>query len=209
MDITFHGANCVAVVTKNARFVIDDNLQELGGKEVSKAGDVALFTANPHGLPKAAPKLVIDGPGECEVSNVSVYGIAARAHMDEPKQKNATIYKIVTDEIRLVVLGHVYPELSEAQLEEIGTVDVLIVPVGGNGFTLDAVGAQTMIRKLEPKLVIPTHYADNTLKFEVPQQSLEDALKNLAMEPKETVAKLRIKPADLGETAQLVILEKS
>ena len=209
MDIAFHGANCVSVATKQARFVIDDNLAELGGSEISKAGDIALFTSNPHGLPKAEPKLVIDGPGECEVANVSVYGIAARAHIDEPKEMNATMYKIVTDEIRLLVLGHVYPELSEAQLEAIGTIDLLTVPVGGNGFTLDAIGALKLIKKLEPKIVIPTHYADSKLKFEVPQQSLEDALKNLAMEPKETFAKLKLKSADLTDAMQLIILEKS
>jgi len=209
MDLTFHGANCVGVATKQVRFIIDDNIKELGGSEVTKAGDVALFTSNPHGLPKAEPKMVLDGSGEYEVSNVSIYGIAARTHIDDPGQKNATIYKIVTDEIRLLVLGHVYPELSEAQLEDIGTIDVLTVPVGGNGFTLDAIGALTLIKKIEPKLVIPTYYADSSLKFEVPAQSLEDALKNLAMEPKETVSKLKLKAADLNDLTQLIILEKS
>jgi L-ascorbate metabolism protein UlaG (beta-lactamase superfamily) len=209
MDLTFYGANCVSVATKQARFVVDDNLKEVGGNEVIKAGDVALFTSNPHGLTKAEPKLTIDGPGEYEVANVSIYGIAARAHIDEAGQKYATIYKIVTDEIRLLVLGHIYPELSEAQLEEIGTVDVLTVPVGGNGFTLDASGALALIKKIEPKLIIPTYYADKALKFEVPAQSLEDALKNLAMEPKETVAKLKVKAADLTDLTQLVVLQKS
>jgi L-ascorbate metabolism protein UlaG (beta-lactamase superfamily) len=208
MDLSFYGANCVSVGTKQARFVIDDNLKELGGSEVIKAGDVALFTSRPHGIPKAEPKLVIDGPGEYEVANVSIYGIAARAHIDEADHKNATMYKIVTDDIRLLVLGHIYPELSEAQLEEIGIIDVLVVPVGGNGFTLDATGALTLIRKLEPKLIIPTHFADKDLKFEVPPQPLEDALKNLAMEPKETIAKLKLKPTDLTDSTQLVILEK-
>src|SRR5579864_3874326 len=127
MDLTFYGANCVAVATKQTRFVVDDNLKEMGGNHVVRAGDVALFTSNPHDIPKAVPKLIIDGPGEYEVANVSIYGIAARAHIDEPKDKSATIYKIVTDEIRLLVLGHIYPELSEAQLEEIGTVDIITV----------------------------------------------------------------------------------
>ncbi|HLZ14505.1 MAG TPA: hypothetical protein VKQ34_00760, partial [Candidatus Saccharimonadales bacterium] len=77
-----------------------------------------------------------------------------------------------------------------------------------NGYTLDAVGALKLIKKVEPKLVIPTHYADDALAYPVPQQSLEDALKALAMQPKETVAKLRVKTAELGETTQLVVLER-
>lgn len=209
MDLSFYGANCLAIGTKQARFVVDDNLKELGGNEVIKAGDVALFTTRPHGLPKAEPKLIIDGPGEYEVSNVSVYGIAARAHIDEADKKTATIYKIVTDDIRVLVLGHIYPELSEAKLEEIGLIDVLVVPVGGNGFTLDATGALKLIKKIEPKLIIPTYFADKDLKFEIPPQSLEEALNNLAMEPKEPVAKLKLKATDLIDSTQLILLEKS
>jgi L-ascorbate metabolism protein UlaG (beta-lactamase superfamily) len=81
-------------------------------------------------------------------------------------------------------------------------------PVGGNGYTLDGVGALQVIKKLEPKLVIPTHYADKDLKYEVPQAELSEALKGLAMEPAETVPKIKVKPADLSDTAHLVLLER-
>jgi len=84
----------------------------------------------------------------------------------------------------------------------------MFVPVGGNGYTLDAIGALKLIKKIEPKLVIPTHYDDSGLKFPVPQQTLEEALKSLAMEPKETVTKLRLKSGELGDVTQLIVLEK-
>ena len=109
----------------------------------------------------------------------------------------------------MVVAGHIYPELNEVQQEALGVVDILIVPVGGNGYTVDPVGAQKLIKELDPKLVIPTHYADEALNFPIPQQELSNALKELAMEPKETVTKLRLKPNELTDLAQLVILEKS
>jgi L-ascorbate metabolism protein UlaG (beta-lactamase superfamily) len=86
-------------------------------------------------------------------------------------------------------------------------IDVLITPVGGNGYTLDPVGALSIIKKIEPKIVIPTHYADKALQYPVPQQSLEDALKALAMEPKQAASKLRVKPADLSDTTQLIVLD--
>lgn len=208
MDIQFHGANCLTLVTKQARMVVDDNLPEMGGKSVSKPGDVALFTAE-HKDPSQLAKIVIDQPGEYEVSGVSIYGIAARSHMDEDKQKTATMYKMVVDDLRVLIVGHVYPDLSEAQLEKIGMVDVMIIPVGGNGYTLDPIGALKLIKKVEPKLVIPTHYDDKTLDFPVPQQDLEQALKSLAMEPKETVTKLKAKRADMADTTQLVVVERS
>ena len=88
-------------------------------------------------------------------------------------------------------------------------VDILVMPVGGNGYTLDPVGGLKLIKAIEPKLVVPTHYADKALNFPVPQQDLSNALKELGMEPKETVAKLKIKLGDLTDVTQLVILEKS
>lgn len=207
MDIQFHGANCLTLATKQARVTVDDNLADLGAKPVTKAGDISLFT-QAHEAPTGV-KITIDQPGEYEVSGVSIYGIAARAHMDEEGQVTATMYKLLIDDLRVLVTGHIYPELSDDQLETIGMVDVMIVPIGGNGYTLDGVGALKLIKKIEPKLIIPTHYEDQELSFPVPQQPLEVGLKALAMEPKETTAKLKLKAADLGEVTQLIVLERS
>lgn len=208
MDIQFYGANCLTFTTKQGRIVLDDNLAELGGKSPSKAGDIAIFTGA-HGAPAQTPKIIIDQPGEFDVSGVSVYGIAARSHMDEASQKSATMYKFIFDELRVLVTGHIYPELTDKQLEQIGMIDVMIVPVGGNGYTLDGIGAAKLVKKVEPKLVIPTHYENTKLNFPVPQQPLETAIKALAMEPKETTAKLRIKPTDITDVMQLVVVEQS
>jgi len=207
VEFQFYGANCLRLTTKKAKVIIDDNLADLGQKPATKAGDVAIFTGA-HGPVAAETQLIIDQPGEYEVSEVSVQGIAARAHMDEEAKMSATMYRIDADDIRVGIVGHVFPELNDAQLEALGTIDVLIIPVGNSGYTMDAVGALNLIKEIEPKLVIPTHYGEKGIKYPVPQVSLEEALKGLAMEPKETVAKLKIKPADLGETTELVVLEQ-
>lgn len=206
MELTYYGANCVRIVTKKAAITIDDNLAEVGLKSVTKPGDIALFTGK-HEAPKVDVKFVIDQPGEYEVSDISIQGVAARAHLDETGF-NATMFKIIGDDIRLVVVGHIYPELSDAQLEALGTVDVLVVPVGGNGYTLDAIGAAKVIKKIEPKLIIPVHYEDKAVNYEVPQSPLEEAIKVIALEPKEPVAKLKLKSTELSETTQLAILER-
>jgi L-ascorbate metabolism protein UlaG (beta-lactamase superfamily) len=209
MDMQWYGANCIVIGGKQGRVVIDDNLADLGAKTVTKEGDIVLFTGeHSHSTPHE-PRLLLDQPGEYEVAGVSVYGIAARSHMDEEGKQSATMYKIVTDDATILVTGHVYPEFSESQLEAIGMVDVMFVPVGGNGYTLDGIGALKLVKKVEPKIVVPVHYDDPKLNFPVPQQSLEDALKGLAMEPKETVAKLRFKQADITEGMQLIILERA
>ncbi len=208
MEIEYYGANCFKIVHKKANLIIDDNLADLGGKSITKDGDIAVFTAE-HGLPKAQVKLLIDQPGEYEVSNISVIGTGARSLTEEEDQKSATIYKIVADDIKVAVLGHIYPELTDTQLETLGTIDILLIPVGGNGYTMDAVGALKVIKKIEPKLVVPSHHADKQLKYPVPQQELNEAIKGLSMEPKERISKLKLKANELmTDGTQLVILEK-
>lgn len=207
MDLQFHGANCVSLTYKGQRVVIDDNLAELGAKSILKPDDVALFTSR-HDAQQPA-RLVLDSAGEYEVSDISIVGLSAQSHTEEKGLKSATMFKLVIGDLRVLVTGHIYPELSESQQDNIGIVDVLVVPIGGNGYTIDPVGALKLIKDIEPKLVIPTHYADTALKFPVPQHELSQALKELGMEPKETVAKLRIKPGELSDVTQLVVLEKS
>lgn len=207
MDLQFYGANCVSLTHKGTRLVIDDNLVELGAKAVTKADDVALFTGKHTGEPLG--RLTFDSPGEYEVSDTSIIGIPARAHMDEAGTQNATMLKLIVGDQSVLITGHIYPELSDDQLEAIGIVDLLIVPVGGSGYTLDPVGALKLIKAIEPKLIVPTHYADKALKFPVPQLELSAALKEIAMEPKETVSKLKLKPSEITDITQLIILEKS
>ena len=206
MDLQYHGGNAISLNYKGARVVIDDNLAELSAKSVIKPDDVALYTSNNHADSPA--RLVFDRPGEYEVSEISITGIPAQSHMEEEKKKTTTMFKLMAGDVNVLISGHIYPNLSDAQLEEIGVVDVLIVPVGGNGYTLDPVGALQVIKAIEPKIVIPTHYADKYLKYPVPQQELSNALKEMAMEPKETVPKLRLKSAELSDVTQLIILEK-
>jgi L-ascorbate metabolism protein UlaG (beta-lactamase superfamily) len=207
VELQFHGANCVSLAHKGTRIVVDDNLTDLGAKSVTRADDIALFTGT-HSDANSARR-VFDSPGEYEVADISIIGITARGHMEEEGKLGATMFKLVTGELSVLFTGHIYPELSDAQLEAIGSVDLLVVPVGGNGYTVDPVGALKLIKDIESKLVIPTHYADKALKYPVPQQELSNALKELAMESKEPVSKLKLKATELSDIAQLIVLEKS
>jgi L-ascorbate metabolism protein UlaG (beta-lactamase superfamily) len=211
MDIQFYGANCLVFGTggsNRVRVVVDDNLADLGAKSVTKPGDIVLFTGA-HGNPGVETKLIIDGPGEYEVSDVSIYGIPARAHIDDDGKKSATMYKVLTKELSIFIPGHIYPDLTEDQLEAIGMVDVMFLPVGGNGYTLDPVGALKIVKKIEPKLIIPTHYDMKGINYPVPQQDLAHVLHEMSMEPKETTARLKLKGSELPDVTQLIVLEQS
>ena len=206
MDIEFFGANCVRLTTKKAAIVIDDNLANIGGKSITRDGDVVIATQE---ILNVAPskQLAISTPGEFEIFNVSIKGVSARAHIDQPGQKTATMYKFIAEDTHILVTGHVYPELDDNQLEEIGRVDVLVIPIGGNGFTLDPLGALKIIRKIEPSTVVPTQYAIKGLDYEVPAMSLEEALQNLTMQPKETVEKLKTKGLEIDSQASLILVQ--
>ena len=207
MELTYYGANCLRLSAKKAQIVVDDNLAQLGLKAVTKPADISLRTNKT--LPEH-PEAVFraEMPGEYEIAGVVIHGIAARGHMDEEGTKNAVIYTVQADDSKVAIIGHIFPELSEDQLEAIGLVDAVVVPVGGFGYTLDGTGALNIIKQIEPKIIIPTHYADKAIKYEVPQAELADGLKNLGMETSETTAKYKIKPADLSDTTRLIVLER-
>ncbi|MEX0881617.1 MAG: MBL fold metallo-hydrolase [Candidatus Saccharimonadales bacterium] len=206
MELQYFGANCLRISTKKAQIVIDDNLETLGLKSVTKPTDISLHTYNT--IPSKPAHFTADMPGEYEISGVVIHGIAARAHMDAEGNKGATIYTINADDMKIAVLGHIFPELSEDQLEAIGLVDIAIVPVGNNGYTLDGVGALQIIKKIEPKVVIPTHYTDKAVKYEVEQMELAEALKNLGMEPADTLDKYKPNRGEWTDTAKLIVLKR-
>jgi L-ascorbate metabolism protein UlaG (beta-lactamase superfamily) len=207
VELQYYGANCLRLSAKKAQIVIDDNLAKLGLKSVTKPADISLRT-NKMFPEHPDTAFSAEMPGEYEIAGVVIHGIAARAHMDEEDKKSAVIYTVQADDTKLAIIGHIYPELTEDQLEAIGMVDVAVVPVGGNGYTLDGAGALKVIKQIEPKVVIPTHFNDRAIRYEVPQAELADAIKNLGMEIAETVGKYKIKPAELSDTAKLVVLER-
>lgn len=206
MEIQYFGANCVSISYKGTRIVIDDNLDTLGKKSVTKPEDTALFTLDSH---KSSARLSFTGAGEYEVGDISIVGIDTKPFMNDDTNKKASMFKLSTSEVNVLVTGHVLGEFEGDELEKIGKVDVLVVPVGNQGYTLDPAGALKLIKDIEPKIVIPTHYDSSKLKYPVAQMTLANAIKELAMEPKDTVSKLKIKPADLSDVTQLVILEEN
>jgi L-ascorbate metabolism protein UlaG (beta-lactamase superfamily) len=207
VELQYFGANCIRINTKKATIVVDDNLEKLGLKTVTKSTDINLRT---HAeVPVHPSAFSADMPGEYEIAGIVVNGIPARAHMDEAGKQSATIYTIEADDVKVAVIGHIFPELSEEQLEKIGMVDVVVVPVGGNGYTLDGVGALQVIKKIEPKIVIPTHYGDLAIRYEVPQQELADGVKGLGMEVHETLDKFKFKPAEVSDVTRLVVLNRA
>jgi L-ascorbate metabolism protein UlaG (beta-lactamase superfamily) len=156
----------------------------------------------------AKPGMVIDGPGEYEVKGTMITGVPTRLHTDDPEARNtATMYSVAIDGVKVGLLGNIEPNLTDAQIESLGQVDILVLPVGGHGLTLDATAAAKIISQLEPKYVVPTHYDDGKTHYEMPQAQLEVFLKEMGATP-EPVAKLRVTARDMPLETAVVVLER-
>lgn len=209
-EIEYKGANGIIVSSKKASIFIDPKLSIVGLKDLNVKDSIELATEARFALNSENARLVVEGPGEYGIADFDIRGVAAQRHLDtENDPKSSTIYRIECGDIRLAVVGNVYEKLSEAQLEEIGIIDVLVVPVGGSGYTLDATGAATLTRRIDPKIVIPVHYADPAITYEVPQSDAEVFTAELGM-PVEEVSKLKLKGSSaLPETLTVYKLARS
>ena len=210
-DIEYKGGNTVVFSTKNTTIVADTKTSLVGLKDIVTKELVELGTEARFLLNDPDAKLVIEGPGEYEIGEFSVKGVPAQRHIDtETEEKRATVYRIGVGDINVALLGNIAPRLSEDELEAIGVTDILVIPIGGGGYTLDATSAATIVRQIEPKAVVPIHYADSVLRYEVPQDTLETFTKELGAPVEEAVGKYKIKSAtSIPQVLTVVPLSRS
>lgn len=209
-DIEYKGGNGVVIATKKTTLVVDPKLSLVGLKDLSVKDAVELATEARFMVNDPAARLTLEGPGEYEVGDFSIRGVATQRHIDtEETEKIATAYRIEIGEVRIAILGNIAPQLSEEQLEQLGVVDILILPVGGGGYTLDATSAATVARHIDPKVVIPVHYADSALTYEVPQDDVEVFSKELGAPVETVTAKYKVKSITaLPEVLTTVVISR-
>jgi len=205
-DIEYKGGNTVVLSTKKATVVVDPKASVIGLKDIIVKDAIEIATEARFAVSNPNARLEIEGPGEYGVADFDIKGIAAQRHLDdESSELLSTIYRIEVGDVRIGLLGNIYEKLSDTQLEELGVIDILILPVGGGGYTLDATGATSLVRQIDPKVVIPVHYSDSALKYEVPQDTLETFTKELGA-PVETTAKYKVKQL-LNLPSALTVME--
>jgi L-ascorbate metabolism protein UlaG (beta-lactamase superfamily) len=205
MEIRYYGANCIKIASKKCNIVVDDTLKEKTNSPTTDK-DIVLKT-NKELKYAEGGSFIIQSAGEYEVSEVSVTGIASKLHFDE--SKTSIIYSIHVGGFSIAIIGHTVGDLSDQQLEKLGVVDILVIPVGGNGYTIDTVAAIKLIKEIEPKIIIPTHYDESGLNYEVPQKSLDEFKKAYGTSDVESLEVLKLKdPSLLSDKTQLVILQK-
>ena len=193
-DIEYKGGNGIVISTKKTTAVIDPKLSVIGLKDLKTKEVVEIATEARFAIGDDDAKIAIEGPGDYEIGDFSIHGVRAVRHLDtEADEPISTMYRIEIGDVRIAVIGNIAPKLHEDQQEELGIIDILIIPVGGGGYTLDATSATTVVRQIDPKVVIPVHYADGALKYEVSQDTIETFTKELAAPVEDAGSKYKVK----------------
>lgn len=211
LDIEYKGGNGVIITSKKTQLLVDPKLSVVGLKDQISNGGVEIATEPRFAVNDPKAKIRIEGPGEYEIGDVAIRGVRATRHLDTTADEPlSTMYRIEIGDVRIAIVGNVAPKLTDEQLEDLGVVDVLIIPVGGNGYTLDGVSAAILTRQIDPRVVIPVHYADSGLKYEVPQDTLELFVKEIAVPVEEVGGKYKIKSAaSVPQTLTLIKIARS
>ncbi len=212
--ITWAGQSCFQISVSNgkdneANIAIDPFDEKIGLKMPSFSADI-LFVTHSHydhnntGAVKGSPFL-IENLGEYEIKGVFVQGISSFHDDKEGKERGLNIiYTIEAEDIRFCHLGDFgQKQLTDEQLEKIGKVDILMIPVGGT-FTIDSSEATKVIGQIEPKIVIPMHYELPKLKLKL--DGVDKFLKAMGKNSVVPQDKLTIKSSALSKDGAMEIV---
>lgn len=214
MDIKYLGHSSFFIKTKNAKIVTDPFSPESTGLKFAKTEADIVTISHDHGDHnyvdgiKGEP-LVLSWPGEFEKMQVRVTGYASFHDSKEGEERGPNVmYKFEDNDISLLHCGDLGHSLTDAVIEEIGTVDVLMIPVGGF-YTIDAKQAAKVVSQIEPSIVIPMHYNQDGLNQEIfaNMTDVQAFLKEMGAEDVQPVDKYTIKKEQLtGEQVQVVVM---
>ena len=174
VEIEYLGGNGLKIVESGKTIILDPKRSVVGLRDVVTKDFIEIVTEPALASSAKDTFLTIDGPGEYEVADFSVRGFAADRHTDFNGEMSAVNYTIETQDATIGIIGNINDNLSESQLEDLGVIDILVIPIGGGGYTLDGKMAAKIIKDIEPKLVIPIHFNDDRLQYPVIQDSFDE-----------------------------------
>ncbi len=213
MTITWLGHSCFKIEEKingeNVSLITDPFSKEIGLKAPNVEADI-VSVSHDHDDHNNVSSLrgnpfIIDCAGEFDVKGIIVEGIRSfHDDKDGSERGDNIIFRFDIEGISLAHLGDLGDALDNKQLEKLGGVDVLFIPVGGK-YTLDAKKAVEVISQIEPRIVIPMHYKTEDLKIDI--DGVDKFVKELGIEPNYE-EKFKISKKDLpSEDMNLVIFK--
>jgi L-ascorbate metabolism protein UlaG (beta-lactamase superfamily) len=215
MQIFWKGQSCFQILSSqeknNQVGLVIDPFDESTGLRVPKLeANILLITHDHHDHNNIKAVLgspfLVNGPGEYEIKGIFIQGIQSSHSSIPDKPEDNTIFTIEAEGIKICHLGDLgQKELTDDQIEKIGNVDILMIPIGGV-YTISSKEAQKIVSQIEPKIVIPMHYQIPKLKIKL--EGLDKFLKIVGAKSPETLNKLTIKQKDLAEEGTKVVVLK-
>lgn len=205
MQIQYFGLSSFKITTKDAVVVTDPFHKDSGLTSPRGAADILVLSERENTLYSqtsgfSGEPFLTDTPGEYDVKGVTVTGIPLKQD-----GKYTSVFLIESEDIRILNLTHIKEwNMKEDEIEELGEIDILIIPVGGNT-VLSASAAAKVVNEIEPKIVIPSHYGMKDLILDL--DPLEKFMKEMGNKS-ESIEKLSVKKKDLiEEGTKVVVLE--
>lgn len=210
MNITWYGQACFRLESKDIRLLIDPFSSKIGLRP-PRVNDAIVLVTHDHydhnSIDGADPEtFVVKGPGEYEKSGVQIIGINAFHDNTQGAERGLnTMYVIKLEDITLCHLGDLgQHELTDEQIETIGSVDILFVPVGGT-YTINGKEAVGIVKQIEPKIIIPMHYKIPGLTVDLDGPA--SFLKEIGIKPEE-VESFRIAAKALPQEEMKLVIFK-
>jgi len=210
VELTWYGMSCFRMVERGLATVVTDPFDASVGLSPPKLrADVITVSHDAPGHNHLAAvkgeRRVIQGAGEYEIGGVFITGIA----MDVPQAGNGrpnTLYVFDFEGLTVAHLGDLAFVPSQPQIEDLGTVDVALVPVGG-GSALTPSQAAEVISLIEPKIVVPMHYqtGKETLKLGPASRFLSE----MGIGQLEPIDSLKVSKTGLSDETQVVLLARA
>lgn len=217
MTISYYGHSCFKIASQGGHFTIitDPFDKKIGLNPPRVAADLVTISHDhyDHNNIKAVSAreqgtpFIINSPGEYEIKGINITGVSSFHDQQKGKERGQnTIYLIKMDGLCLCHLGDLgQKQLSDSQLEAIGQIDVLMIPIGGT-YTISAKEAVSIVNQLEPSLVIPMHYKLPGLNIDLAK--VDEFLHETGLEKKKPVEKLVVKKKDLTDKEMEVVVMK-
>jgi len=206
MEITWYGHSCFRVTERSLPTIVADPYDhaKVGYKPLKVKGDIVTVShdAPGHNFVKGVKgtQWELSGPGEYEIGGIFITGVAIR----EPKQDRNMVFIFDYDGVAIAHLGDMQKAPTQTQVEAFGTVDVLMVPVGG-GNALNAAKAAEVIAMIEPGIVIPMHYKTPGSKLKL--NALRQFLQEMGLTNGKPETSLKVTRASIPEETKVVVLE--
>ncbi len=209
MEIDWFGHSCFRLRTREITVVNDPYEKSIGLSLPRPRADIVTISHNHQGHDyidgvRGNPK-IINGPGEYEMGGAFITGV--RLFHDKKSGKDRgknTAYVITLDGINICHLGDLGHVPTQTQAEDLGNVDILLVPVGGVS-TINASEATEVIALFEPMVVIPMHYRVPELAFKL--DSVDKFVKEMGLKKADTIETYKVTKDNLPKETQVVLLE--